>query len=104
MAGECACPAGLTECAGRCLDLKVSADACGSCDEICSEEQRCVDGRCLCEAGLQACDGECVDWERDARHCGGCFNGCEGGPCEAGQCRISAGEGGTPNDASVQRP
>ncbi len=38
---------GLTDCAGRCVDLDADPGHCGACDHSCSAGETCVDGSCV---------------------------------------------------------
>jgi hypothetical protein len=45
--GQCACPAGTTDCNGVCADLLTNDANCGSCGTQCAAGQTCVGGKCL---------------------------------------------------------
>lgn len=61
---------------------------CGSCDNACRPDQKCVLGQCKCplEAPFE-CAGACVDLETDSQHCGACGKTCAAGQsCKSGAC------------------
>jgi hypothetical protein len=103
-----ACPAGLTACDGRCVDLRSDPDNCGRCDNECEEYhgQVCSDGTCAakCAPTLANCTGACVDEQNDPNNCGacglvcGCGQVCDGGFCVTpGACK-QEGEACTGNE------
>src|SRR6267154_3921493 len=69
-----ACPAGMTACDGRCVDLRSDPDNCGRCDSECQEShgQVCSNGKCAarCAPTLTNCSGACVDEKADPANCG----------------------------------
>ncbi|MHC4609522.1 MAG: MXAN_6577-like cysteine-rich protein, partial [Planctomycetota bacterium] len=82
------CPAGLTDCAGICVDLDSDEANCGTCGIPCNAGEICSGGACTsdCPAGLTDCAGICVDLDSDEANCGNC-----GIPCDAGEiCSGSA--------------
>jgi hypothetical protein len=104
-----ACPAGMTACDGRCVDLRSDPDNCGRCDNECQEShgQVCSSGKCAakCAPTLSDCTGACIDKNTDPANCGACglVCGCnqvcsagvcvtpgacaqEGDPCTGGNC------------------
>ncbi|MHC4091383.1 MAG: hypothetical protein ACYSVY_14105, partial [Planctomycetota bacterium] len=76
------CPAGLTDCAGICVDLDSDEANCGGCGSPCDAGEICSGGACTpdCPAGLTDCAGLCVDLDSDEVNCGNC-----GIPCVAGE-------------------
>lgn len=70
-----------------------SAENCGACDVICTEEApfcapsgdtfACVDG---CNEPLQLCADRCVNLVTDPLHCGECGNDCPTGLCRNSEC------------------
>jgi hypothetical protein len=42
--GQCACPTGMTDCAGLCVSLQTDLDNCGACGTTCASA--CVAGHC----------------------------------------------------------
>ena len=44
--GNCRCREGLSNCDGRCRDLKRDDDDCGRCGNRCRDDERCDLGRC----------------------------------------------------------
>lgn len=92
--GACVCAEERTDCdpspnATECRDLRVSDEACGSCDRACGEEQDCVAAQCVAECGEDQtrCDDGCFDLHRDPEHCGRCDRRCgEGQICAEEHC------------------
>lgn len=85
---RCVCRPGLTEVAGRCVDLASDPDNCGSpghrCPGACAGGV-CVDG---CPDGTTRCDGACVNLRTNALHCGECGRTCDRDRvCVEGGCR-----------------
>jgi len=69
-----ACPSGLENCDGECVDLDTDLEHCGACDNPCDlphATEECIDGQCT----LLACEDEAgYDWD----NCDGVdANGCE---------------------------
>jgi hypothetical protein len=90
------CPAGLTRCEGRCVDLDVDHDHCGECGHACEAAQICTGGECTleCPPGETDCDGECVITTADHDHCGECGNACAPEQvCSLGDCTWECEEG-----------
>jgi hypothetical protein len=66
------CPAGTTNCQGKCVDLQTNQNNCGQCRVVCSQGELCQGGQCLtdeggpcssssqCAAGLGCRNGLCV--------------------------------------------
>jgi hypothetical protein len=103
-----ACPAGMTSCDGRCVDVRSDPDNCGRCDNECEEYhgQVCSNGKCAakCAPTLTNCTGACVDEKNDPNNCGacglvcGCGQVCDGGFCVTpGACK-QEGEACTGNE------
>ena len=44
--GQCACPAGLTECMGQCVNSQTDPNNCGGCGVMCGPAQACVASVC----------------------------------------------------------
>ncbi len=99
--GTCGCIAGLTACAGVCVDVSADPANCGACGYPCAADTVCNLGVCglSCVAGLTPCDQECVDTTSDLDHCGGCnvacdlpgaFTACVGGTCTLSSCQAGA--------------
>jgi hypothetical protein len=123
------CCADAACCGGTCRDLAGDPRHCGACGTACQGKQDCVDGGCVCQAPNIICGGECVDPRRDKRHCngcnqtcgtlegccdsvcrnltndpdhcGGCDRGCNGQPCQEGEC---VGCGGPGAFCGAERP
>ena len=69
--GACVCPTGLTDCAGKCVNLQNNPQNCGQCGQPC-REGICENGKCVCAPGQITCsDGSCCSKERP--HC--CYDG-----------------------------
>ena len=105
-----ACPGGLVECGGECIDPETHADHCGAsagCEgdaagEVCGEDALCLAGVCeiSCTGGEIACGGGCVDPTTDSSWCGATSDcagdnageACSGGAtCVGGACACSDG-------------
>jgi hypothetical protein len=95
--GACiACPSGLLDCDGECVDTHADPANCGGCNEPCGHNQLCHDGTCTCLPGTEDCgDGECHHLASDPDHCGqSCLDAvvcaaghkCDGGVCGEGEC------------------
>ncbi len=93
------CPAGLTDCFGRCVDLSSDTYHCGACGRDCtgipnpgySSIGQCVDGQCqpVCLPDADICGDQCTDFSIDPWHCGGCDVRCAGAGeslCCGGRC------------------
>lgn len=68
-----ACPEGLTECSGRCVDTRRDPSHCGACGEPCGEGEVCDgEGSCelRCQEGFVDCEGLCVDPRTNRAFCG----------------------------------
>lgn len=89
--GVCVCRPGLTRCGATCVDIRVDANHCGSCDRVCSgAEALCQASDCVaqCLAPRVACGGACVDISVDSLHCGDCDKLCRFDEvCVASDCR-----------------
>ena len=88
-----ACPAGMTACDDRCVDLRSDPDNCGRCDNECEDSDGggnvCNDGKCAarCAPTLTNCTGACVDERIDPQNCGACGLACGCGQvCSNGIC------------------
>jgi hypothetical protein len=93
------CPAGLTVCAGKCVDLKTDNNNCGFCGDTCPTGTRC-DGASMCGAvttvtttgpscpmNQTVCAGKCADLSMDSKNCGGCGAACAAKHyCSFGAC------------------
>jgi hypothetical protein len=47
------CTAGLTDCGGRCTDLRTDPTNCGGCNVVCFSTDRCNGGLCVPASSLQ---------------------------------------------------
>ncbi|HUQ07044.1 MAG TPA: hypothetical protein VM261_31345 [Kofleriaceae bacterium] len=94
----------LTDCGGRCVDVRFADADCGACGRVCGAGTTgCVGGECqTCEqAGLADCGGECRDLDWSESNCGVCGRPCSTGQaCVRGvcmdgdsQCAMSCGDG-----------
>ncbi len=108
------CPAGLTECSGRCVDIFVDPDHCGTCGHACPSGLHavgtCAVGNCFlaCESGWSdldgapGCEAPCSSGS-PTESCNGLDDNCNGltdetFPCAAGAfavCTTSCGTVGT---------
>jgi GH18 family chitinase len=89
-AGECVCAgAGLSDCAGACVDLQTDDAHCGSCGHACPPGQHCEAGACVADA---APDGGSGDGRTDAGDGGDDGDGADGGR-EAGADEAAGGGG-----------
>lgn len=87
--GACACPSGLTDCAGTCVDLNSDPSNCGRCGVRCSSGA-CQNSQCVCSLPTPTnCNGTCTSLFNDPSNCGACgrvcppWNFCDGGQCFA---------------------
>jgi hypothetical protein len=122
------CPAGQFTCTdpkgakGPCSDHKSDAANCGTCGNVCSKTQKCINGACVtpnpCPPGQFICTdpkgakGPCSDHQSDAVNCGACGNVCSKtqkcingacvtpNPCPPGQfiCQTKEGVSGPCSD------
>ena len=96
--GATGCGAGLSECAGGCVDTSSDPAHCGACGKACPGGQVCDNGGCSdsCSSGRTNCDGACVDLDKDPLHCGDCAVACNSGEtCASGSCNLSCFPGQT---------
>jgi hypothetical protein len=84
--GTCACPSGLTPCAGTCVDTATDTANCGSCGASCATGGVCASGSCACPgADGRVCGGICTDVAIDEANCGAC-----GATCPATQACVGS--------------
>jgi hypothetical protein len=97
---DAGCPAGLTLCAGACIDTDISFDHCGGCDQPCEPgvSDRCENGNChcghlqpLCLDGLTCYKGACSCVTGPSSMCKGC---CQNDKCQTGTSTSACGLGG----------
>ncbi len=92
--GMCACAAPLVRdpASGRCVDVTVDPNNCGSLGNACNADQYCSGSACVCRPGLTLVGGNCVDLQTDPNNCGTAGTVCSGGTpvCRAGAC-VSTG-------------
>jgi hypothetical protein len=89
-----ACPCGLTDCSGQCVDTTTDPNHCGSCaGSPLLHNAYCHGGVPECLPGLTLCNGSCFDFLSDPDHCGACNatpcatgQKCENGACASGTC------------------
>jgi hypothetical protein len=63
----------LSNCDGRCVDLKSDLKNCGQCGNDCLGKPYCNAGICSeCPTGRDPCSGQCVDLQTDTYNCGYC--------------------------------
>ncbi len=97
--GGDACPTGLTDCDGACVQTDLDPANCGTCGNACPEGELCSTGQCAteCLGGTTQCDGLCVDINLDPDNCGSCNNVCASDEvCSVAQCALQCA-GGTTN-------
>ncbi|MBN1770972.1 MAG: hypothetical protein JXB32_06925 [Deltaproteobacteria bacterium] len=83
------CPAGLTWCVDRCVDIRVDPENCGACGTSCAPDEVCGDFACrfTCPEGTTNCSRACVDVLHDPNNCGGCGTMCRDTEyCQEGVC------------------
>ena len=73
---ELVCPAGQTDCGGRCVSLRTDAQHCGACGNTVGPLEVCAAGQPVCGPAIATCDGACTDLARDHENCGGCGTAC----------------------------
>ena len=92
------CAAGKTLCNGLCTDLLTSNGNCGSCNNRCTEGQKCEGGRCVLSYCLKPntmCNGVCKNLYTDMSNCGSCGKACPPSvshgtvSCQNGACKVS---------------
>lgn len=96
---------GCTLCGEACVDLEEDERHCGSCGNVCAEEETCREGVCVggcevsceegteicegtecrCRSGYTTCEGRCVNLQTSPEHCGACGVVCAQA-CGAGAC------------------
>jgi len=90
------CPEGLEKCNNDCVDLNTNPEHCGSCGNICPDNERCVGGECKiipCPDGQKQCGDKCVDLKSDSENCGKCNHLClEQQRCQDGVCTCPDGQ------------
>jgi len=92
-----ACPSGLMNCSGVCVDTRYDPANCGACGTSCGEDL-CNVGTCAggCGVGTVACGGRCVDTQVDPGNCGDCAIACTAGQvCGGGSCLVECPAGTT---------
>lgn len=93
------CPAGETECDGRCVSLADDAANCGACGFACGDGVVCNAGACACPSGTTSCDGACADLASAPGHCGACGTACDAAQvCSKSTCAAACAEGLTACD------
>lgn len=83
------CSDGEELCGGECVNISVSDQHCGGCNEPCADSEMCSNGACsdTCPSPLTECNGNCTDLDRDSANCGMCGRSCPSGtPCVGGSC------------------
>jgi hypothetical protein len=92
------CPAGETECDGRCVSLLSDEANCGACGRACGALSACTAGTCGCGPGTAACGRSCVILASSPDHCGACDGAVCGADqvCSGGACAATCGAGLTP--------
>lgn len=65
-------------CGDRCINVAISMDHCGECNNRCLiGTSTCNGGECICLTGGTMCGNRCYDTTQDHDHCGGCNQKCE---------------------------
>ena len=92
-----ACPNGLADCGGFCIDVSLDPENCGACKNSCGSQHTCDQGYCgvdcgpfeeRCGATSPDTTSECTDTGSDEDNCGGCGIECLPSQyCFAGSCR-----------------
>jgi len=92
--GACACPAPKVDCNGVCVDPTTDAANCGSCGNVCGQNEICAGSSCACAAPAMLCGTQCnvrfcpcVAVQSDPANCGTCGHVCTSGVCAAGTCQ-----------------
>jgi hypothetical protein len=82
------CVIGQQKCLDTCSNPATDPNNCGSCGNVCPQDQVCSGGTCSiqCDPPLVLCGGECYDLSEDPDHCGNCDTKCASGICENGAC------------------
>jgi Stigma-specific protein, Stig1 len=108
------CPAGMSLCSGKCVNLQTDPDNCGACGFSVPYGETCRNGKFSsssgqristtpaisaipsvsaagmqgsCPSGRSSCSGTCRDLLNDAANCGSCGNSCPPGQnCLNGRC------------------
>jgi hypothetical protein len=105
------CDAPLRDCGLSCVDVMITPQHCGRCDNPCTSPPRatavCVAGACgfVCDPGFRDCDGMsvngCESRLREASNCGACgatcappsaISSCASGICEILGCALGAAD------------
>jgi hypothetical protein len=109
------CPANLSKCSGKCVDLQTDQENCGGCGFSVPYGETCVKGQFSgslvqkksgsstagtlpvtttgtqgsCLSGQSSCSGTCRDLSSDAKNCGSCGTICPYGQiCQNGRCSL----------------
>jgi hypothetical protein len=106
LGGSCklSCPAGFTECNGRCVDTSNDPANCGGCSGgtlsdggtssfACTGGLVCVGRTCTtsCPSGQTNCGGRCVDLSTDPQNCGACDSPSDRRACGPGKACVGGG-------------
>lgn len=93
---ELVCPAGETNCGGRCVSLTNDPANCGACGAAVGALGACVSGAAVCASDATLCGTACTDFARDPSHCGACNNACPASQlCKTGACTATCDGGYT---------
>ncbi|MFL5441602.1 MAG: hypothetical protein ACJ79W_20810 [Myxococcales bacterium] len=92
-----ACPAGMVDCHGKCVDVDNDPLNCGYCDNECPGKlgdpcvKRQCEKACKGQPGLVDCGEVCADVKNDLNNCGSCGLACGCNQvCTNGQCVAAA--------------
>lgn len=75
-------------CGGKCVNVLISMEHCGMCDNACQPGKMTCNGEdCVCLGDRIMCGGRCYDPLTTRDHCGVCDNGCRSDEaCVTGEC------------------
>jgi len=76
-------------CGGKCINVLISIEHCGGCDNACQPGKMTCGGAegCICLGGRIMCGGRCYDASTARSHCGMCDNECRSDEaCVSGAC------------------
>jgi hypothetical protein len=86
-----------------CVDITISVQHCGGCNQPCHARENCSNGTCTCTGGGHSgacaasescCSDGCHQTMTDVNNCGGCGLPCKTGEaCNGGKCSCGGGSG-----------
>lgn len=83
-----------TLCGESCYNLLTDRNHCGSCDNVCKEDEECKNSSCVktCGENYTLIDNQCIDLLNDSENCGKKDNKCPDITyCSAGKCVCTNG-------------